>query len=136
MKPGRERFEAYMKSAPKKVKEKARKAGSSILEKLRNVDDAYSAKIAQMYEGANPAVQAAAYMVGGGSPSLRKAQQERDIGPETRMQQLGRSAMEYAVPAANAVPKYVLPAAGTVMAGQALASLVDNQQTNATLDMN
>ena len=129
MKPGRERFEAYMKSAPKEVKEKSRKAGSSILEKLRNVDDAYSAKIAQMYEGANPAVQAAAYMVGGASPSLRRAQPDMAEG-------MVKTALDYGIPAANAVPKYVLPAAGTVMAGQALASLVDNQQTNATLDMN
>ena len=92
---------------------------------VRGLDDDYSATIADMYKGANPAVQAVGYMVGGAHPSLRKAiMQDRPIGPETRMQQLGRNAMEYGIPVVNAVPKYVLPAAGVTAAGAGLLELV------------
>ena len=139
MKPGRARYEAIMNSNPAEKQSKARKAGSSLLAKLREVDDAYSDKIADMYAESNPIAQAAAYLVGGASPSLRKAQPQRDIGPETRMQQLGRTAMEYAVPAANAVPKYVLPAAGVTLAGKALVdattALLGDQQPPTQLDV-
>ena len=54
------------------------------------------------------------------------------------MQQLGRTAMEYAVPAANAVPKYVLPAAGVTLAGRALmdaTALLGDQQPPTQLDV-
>ena len=115
-----------------------RKAGKLLLDKARAVDDAYSSKIADMYAETNPLAQAAAYLVGGASPSLRKAQPQRDIGPETRGQQLGRKALEYAVPAANAVPKYVLPAAGVTLAGKALidaTSLLGDQQPPTQLDV-
>ena len=88
-----------------------RKAG----EGLRKMDDAYSGKIASMYQGANPAVQAAAYMVGGAHPSLRKAEPEGATG-------IAKAAMEYGIPAANAVPKYILPVTG---AGLALKGLSD-----------
>ena len=138
MKPGRARYEAIMNSKPAEKQSKARKAGSSMLAKLREVDDAYSDKIADMYTESNPIAQALAYLVGGASPSLRKAQPQRDIGPETRMQQLGRQAMEYAVPAANAVPKYVLPAAGVTLAGRALidaTALLGDQQPPTQLDV-
>lgn len=114
-------------------RELLRKAG----EGLRNFDDAYSAKIRDMYEVASPAVQAMGYTVGGGYPSLRKGVVEREIGPETRGQQLRRQVMEYALPAANAVPKYVLPAAGITLAGQGLMSLTQglNQQSSGTIEM-
>ena len=138
MKPGRARYEAIMNSKPAEKQSKARKAGSSMFAKLREVDDAYSDKIADMYTESNPIAQALAYLVGGASPSLRKAQPQRDIGPETRMQQLGRQAMEYAVPAANAVPKYVLPAAGVTLAGRALidaTALLGDQQPPTQLDV-
>ena len=114
-----------------------RKAG----EELRSFDDAYSQKVAAMYSGANPGVQAAAYVVGGAHPSLRKGQVDRVYGPETRMQQVGRTAMEYALPAANAVPKYVLPATGVTVAGKGLIDIAtalgggSDQQTEGTLTL-
>jgi len=110
-----------------------RKAGAF----LRNIDDAYSSKIRDMYEGANPAVRAAAYTVGGGHPSFRKGIIVRDIGPETRRKQGLREAMEYAIPAINAVPKYVLPAAGVTLAGKGLIDLASalGQQTESTLEV-
>ena len=92
---------------------------------VRGLDDDYSATIADMYKGANPAVRAVGYMVGGAHPSFRKAiRQDRPIGPETRMEQLGRNALEYGIPAVNAVPKYVLPPAGVTAAGMGLMELV------------
>ena len=111
-----------------------RKAG----EGLRNFDDAYSAKIRDMYEGANPTVRAMGYTVGGGYPSLRRGEVEREIGPETRRQQVQRQAMEYALPIANAVPKYVLPATGVTLAGQGLIEIgrnLGNQQSSGTIEM-
>ena len=94
-----------------------RKAG----EGLRKMDDAYSGKIASMYQGANPAVQAAAYMVGGAHPSFRKAEPDYRDGASKMEQMLGNAA-QYAIPAANAVPKYILPVTG---AGLALKGLSD-----------
>ena len=110
-----------------------RKAG----EALRGMDDAYSAKIAQMYEGSNPAVQAAAYMVGGAHPSLRKAQPEIKDHQKEADKIMGRIA-EYAIPAINAVPKYVLPAAGVTLAGKGLIDMAGmiGQQTSSTLEPN
>ena len=95
-----------------------RKAGSGI----RSFDDAYSARIANMYQGSNPAVQAAGYLVGGAHPSFRKAQPDYRDGASKLEQALG-NASEYAIPAANAVSKYVLPAAGVTLAGQGLIDL-------------
>ena len=104
-----------------------RKAGeflSGLLEKARAVDDAYTARINKMYEGSNPAVRTAAVIAGGGHPSLRKGEVEHLVyGPETKMQRGARNAMEYALPAANTVPKYVLPAAGVTLAGKGLIDL-------------
>ena len=57
MKPGRARYEAIMNSNPAEKQSKARKAGSSLLAKLREVDDAYSDKIADMYAESNPIAQ-------------------------------------------------------------------------------
>ena len=115
------------------MREFLRKAG----ERIRAFDDAYSAKIRNMYEGANPTVKAMGYTVGGGYPSLRRGEIDREIGPETRGQQLQRQALEYALPIANAVPKYVLPAAGVTLAGQGLMSIAQglDQQTNGTIKM-
>ena len=104
-----------------------RKAGdflTGLLEKARGVDDAYSARINKMYEGTNPAVRTAAALAGGGHPSLRKGEVEHLVyGPETRVQRGARNAVEYALPAVNAVPKYVLPAAGVTLAGKGLMDL-------------
>jgi len=108
-----------------------RKAGDGI----RNIDSAYSAKIGNMYKDANPAVQTAAYTVGGATPSFQKIDIDRVYGPETMPQRVGREAMEYAIPIANAVPKYVLPAAGVTLAGSALIDLANQigQQTQSTV---
>ena len=107
-------------------------------EAIRSMDDAYSAQIASLYEGANPAVQAAAYMGGGAHPSLRKAQPEVGEGAGRGERALA-SALQYAIPAANAVPKYVLPAAGVTAAGHGLMAvanaLQNNQQTADTLPL-
>ncbi len=108
-----------------------RKAGGFI----RNIDSAYSAKIGEMYKGANPVVQGAAYTVGGATPSFQKIEIDRVYGPETMPQRVGREVMEYAIPAANAVPKYVLPAAGVTLAGSALIDLASQigQQTQSAM---
>jgi hypothetical protein len=102
------------------------------------MDDAYSAKIAGLYKDANPAVQAAAYMGGGAHPSLRKAQPEVGEGAGRGERALA-SVLEYAIPAANAVPKYVLPAAGVTAAGHGLMEIANalqgNQQTADTLPL-
>jgi hypothetical protein len=53
------------------------------------------------------------------------------------MQQIGRNAIEYGLPAMNAVPKYVLPAAGVTAAGQGLMALAQmmspDQQSSGTV---
>ena len=102
-----------------------RKAGdflTGLLEKARGVDDAYSARIGKMYEGSNPVITAAAYTVGGAHPSLRKAEPDYRDGASKLEQAVGNAAV-YAIPAANAVPKYVLPAAGVTLAGKGLIDL-------------
>jgi len=103
---------------------------------IRSFDDAYSAKIAGMYSNANPAVQAAAYMGGGAHPSFRKGQVEvkPDAGERERAM---AEVMNYALPIVNAVPKYVLPAAGVTAAGQGLLELAAslNQQSGNELYM-
>ena len=95
-----------------------RKAGSAI----QSVDDAYSAKIAGIYRGSNPAVQTAAYLVGGAHPSFRKAEPDYRDGASKFERALGNAAV-YAIPAANAVSKYVLPTAGVTLAGKGLMDL-------------
>ena len=108
----------------------------SVGRNIRNFDDAYSQEIAQMYEGANPVVRAASYMVGGAHPSFRKGDLSKGMGPETRREQMLRNAMEYGVPAMNAVPKYVVPVAGVTLAGRGLIDLTNaftNQQTPNTV---
>jgi len=108
-----------------------RKAGEGI----RNIDSAYSEKIGRMYKDAHPAMRTAAYTVGGATPSFQKIEIDRVYGPETMPQRVGREAMEYAIPAANAVPKYVLPAAGVTLAGSALIDLASQigQQTQSAI---
>jgi hypothetical protein len=103
---------------------------------LRGIDDAYSARIAAMYSQSNPAVQAASYMIGGAHPSFRRGEVDRVYGPETMGQRIGREVTEVALPLANAVPKYVLPAAGVTLAGRALMDLtaaMGDQQTESTV---
>jgi len=96
-----------------------RKAGdmlNSIVNKLREFDDGYTTRINKMYEGANPAVQAAAVIAGGGHPSLRKGEID---GPGGAVQ----TAMEYALPVASTVPKYIIPAAGVALAGRGVMDI-------------
>ena len=104
-----------------------RKAGEmldSIINKLREFDDGYTSRINKMYEGANPAVQAAAVIAGGGHPSLRKGEIDQSIyGPERRITQGTRNALEYALPVASTVPKYAIPAAGVALAGRGVMDL-------------
>ena len=104
-----------------------RKAGdffTELLQKAREFDDAYTARINDLYEGSNPVVRIAAILAGGGHPSLRKGELEHLVfGDETRVQRLARNAVEYALPVASAVPKYVLPAAGITLAGKGLMDL-------------
>lgn len=104
-----------------------RKAGDmleSIINKLREFDDSYTSRINRMYKGTNPAVQAAAVMAGGGHPSLRKGEIDQDIyGPERRITQGTRKALEYALPVASTVPKYVIPAAGVALAGRGVMDI-------------
>lgn len=114
-----------------------RKAGSVLMDALkkigtdiRTLDDAYSDKISELYADRGPIAQTVGYTVGGGSPSFRLPEVE---GPDGVL----KTAVQYGVPAANAVPKYVLPAVGVSLAGQALAdaarALQGGQQTEATL---
>ncbi len=109
-----------------------RKAGQG----MRNFDEAYSAKIGELYEDAPPAIRTAAYTMGGATPSFQRIPMEREIGAETRGEQAMRRGAEYAVPIANAVPKYVLPGAGVTMAGMALIDLTSamtSQQTQSAI---
>jgi len=118
------------------MRQQLRDGMMSLGRNVRNFDDAYSQKIAQMYEGANPAVKAASYMIGGAHPSLRRGELSRGMGPETRNEQMLRNAMEYGVPAMNAVPKYVVPIAGVTAAGMGLIELTNaftDQQTATTV---
>ena len=95
-----------------------RKAGQA----LQGFDDAYSAKIRDMYEGANPAVQTAGNMFLGGHPSLRKGQ-PLPSSDGTMPEGVAAAAIEYGLPAINAVPKYALPAAGVALAGKGIMDL-------------
>ena len=98
---------------------------------LADLDEKYSDKIAAMYEGANPAVQMTAQLVGGAMPSFRG---KAEIG-DSRLER----ALEYALPAVNTVPKYVLPAVGVTLAGKALFDMgvalgeQAKQQTEGTI---
>jgi len=96
---------------------------------IRAFDDAYSNRIARMYPDTKAGVLAASF--GGGMPSTRLA--EMTSGQPGTIDHV----MAYALPAINAVPKYVLPAVGITMAGQGLLALTDqmNQQSNGNLYM-
>ena len=123
-----------------------RKAGEAI----RNFDDSYSQKIYDMYDGISMRAhnadrkpnntEAIAEVIGttflGGHPSFRRADvspTEANAGP---MKQAAATALTYAIPAVNAVPKYVLPAAGVSLAGKGLIDIAGaiSQQTSGTLE--
>ena len=111
-----------------------RKAGGT----LQSLDDAYSEKIAALYQDANPVMQSAAYLIGGAHPSFRKAEPQIKEGAGRGERAMGAIA-EYVIPAANAVPKYALPAGGITAAGLGLIELAQqispsgDQQTESTL---
>lgn len=106
------------------VKRKAGEMLDSIINKLREFDDGYTSRINRMYEGANPAVQAAAVIAGGGHPSLRRGEIDQSVyGPERRITQGARNALEYVLPVASTVPKYVIPSAGVALAGRGVMDL-------------
>ena len=123
-----------------------RKAGDAV----RNFDDAYSKKIHDMYDGismrahnegrqpstAEGLTEALGLVLGGSQPSFRRADvtpTDPDAGP---MKQAAAKALSYAVPVANAVPKYVLPATGVTLAGKGLIDIAGaiGQQTSGTLE--
>jgi hypothetical protein len=110
--------------------EKRRKAGDMInrvIDSLRGIDDDYTTRINDMYKGSGPIMESFGAMVGGGHPALRKGVVEQDIyGPERRITQGARQALEYALPIASTVPKYVIPAAGVALAGRGISDIVDN----------
>ncbi len=110
--------------------EKGRKAGDMInrvIDSLRGIDDDYTTRINDMYKGSGPIMESFGAMVGGGHPALRKGVVEQDIyGPERRITQGARQALEYALPIASTVPKYVIPAAGVALAGRGVSDIVDS----------
>ena len=117
---GRKYLEELLNRPPantgSEVKRKAGDMLNSIIDKLRTFDDSYTARINRMYEGANPAVQAAVVVAGGGHPTLRK-------GSIDGLEGAAQTAMEYALPVASAVPKYVIPAAGVALAGRGVMDI-------------
>ena len=107
-----------------------RKAGDMInrvIDSLRGIDDDYTTRINDMYKGSGPIMESVGAMIGGGHPALRKGVVEQDIyGPERRITQGARNALEYALPAISVVPKYVIPAAGVALAGRGVSDIVDS----------
>ena len=117
-----------------------RKAGGIVkgaalnqFEGLRKFDEQYSDKIAEMYSDKGPVAQTLGYTVGGAHPSFVKGEPDEEVTGALR------GLMEYGLPAVNAVPKYVLPAAGVTLAGKALIDTANAiqgaQQTEATLGL-
>ena len=119
-------------------------AAADKLSSLSKFDKQYSDKIGEMYADKGPIPQALSVLIGGATPSFSgKAVVPKgpiNIGPykvPEKADAAVRGLIEYGVPAMNAVPKYVLPAAGVTLAGQALIDTANAiqgaQQTEATL---
>ena len=119
-----------------------RKAGDmlrQIVESLQGADDKYSARIRDMYKDSPKLTRVLGQGIGGGIPSLRKAElgyftetpMPKDArgmstgryGPETASEQIKREIVQYGLPAVNAVPKYVIPAAGVALAGRGVMDI-------------
>ena len=84
---------------------------------MRGFDDAYSKKILEMYKGKG-GIAAASSAFLGGHPTFRKGAVENAPGGA-----VGEALFNYGLPVVNAVPKYVLPAAGVTLAGKGLYDL-------------
>ena len=91
----------------------------ALLGRVREFDEGYSEKIAAMYP--KGAVGEIAGDLLGGTPSFRKV----GIEPDNEFERVIAPAMEYVIPAVNAVPKYVLPAAGVTLAGKGLIDIAN-----------
>ena len=108
-----------------------RKAGKA----LQRFDDAYSNKIADFYTdrfeksgktGVDIAKSSIGLMLGGATPSTRKAGIEVTPGRDGKVNPMERqlaNVLDVAMPIESAVVKYALPAVGVTMAGQALYDL-------------
>jgi hypothetical protein len=128
---GRKYLEELLSRPPadtgSEVKRKAGDMINRVIDGLRGIDDDYTTRINDMYKGSGPIMRSFGAVLGGGHPSLRKGTVEQDIyGPERRITQGTRQALEYALPAISAVPKYVIPAAGVALAGRGVSDIVDS----------
>ena len=98
---------------------------ASLGKKVANFDEAYSNKIADMYDcmpedGNFGAIKGIGQLFGGGTPSFK--------GPLTdtsATSTAGSRFMAGAIPAFNMIPKYAAPVAGLTLAGQGLAGLTN-----------
>ena len=117
------------------VKRKAGEYLSALLGKGREIDDAYSERIQDMYrplvkdgkaEGLKGLIALLGSTVGGGMPSTRKFAIHRTVNPtdiQERIENVVAPAMEYGLPAASAVSKYAIPAAGVALAGRGVMDI-------------
>ena len=99
----------------------------ALLGRVREFDRGYSEKIGAMYADKNPVLRAASYTVLGGHPSFERSEPQYD-GDPSKYTQLDKRLGEinsYVIPAVNAVPKYVLPAAGVTLAGKGLIDIAN-----------
>lgn len=92
----------------------------ALLGRVQEFDEGYSDKIAAMYQDKGPVGQVAGDLLGG-TPSFKKA----DMIPDTAFDRVIAPAAQYVLPAVNAVPKYVLPAAGVTLAGKGLIDIAN-----------
>ena len=92
----------------------------ALLGRVRDFDEGYSEKIAAMYQDKGAVTPVATALLGG-IPSFKKA----DMVPDTAFDRVIAPAAQYVLPAVNAVPKYVLPAAGVTLAGKGLIDMAN-----------
>lgn len=96
----------------------------ALLGRVRDFDEGYSNKIAAMYDDKNPLLRAASYTVLGGHPSFVRSEPQYKDG-SSKLERVMEEISSYAIPAVNAVPKYVLPAAGVTLAGKGLIDMAN-----------
>lgn len=99
---------------------------SGLGKKVSNFDEAYSDKIADMYEslpdnGRFGAVKGIGQLFGGGTPSFTG----RPVDDTSDSPTAGSAFLAGAIPALNMIPKYAVPVAGLTLAGQGLAGLTN-----------